>query len=296
MAVTVAKVTTAPMESSLRMLGTTTARQRVTVRAPAAGRLSGLHVGLGDQVRRGAKIASITTREEEAVRLGLALDRQLDPQNADGMAGAIRRRISSTGIPVRATDSGIVSQRFVADGQLVADMDQIIELIDPSSIYVEAAAPIGAAQQIHVGSQAGVTSPLTPGAPLPARVAAISPTFNQNGATVPVRLEFTSDKRIEEAGATVEAKIVIASDPDATVIPAQALFQDAEHGGFYVFVLGTDSRAHRTPVELGIQGDAIVQVKSGVAPGQSVITSGGYALSDGLKVRATVQTAPDSNG
>jgi len=41
-------------------------------------------------------------------------------------------------------------------------------------------------------------------------------------------------------------------------------------------------------VATGIRTPAEVQVTQGLKPGDLVITSGGYALSDGLEVRATV--------
>jgi multidrug efflux pump subunit AcrA (membrane-fusion protein) len=49
--------------------------------------------------------------------------------------------------------------------------------------------------------------------------------------------------------------------------------------------VGKDDRAHRVPITLGIRNRDQVQVTAGLAPGDLVITSGGYALSDGLKVR-----------
>ncbi len=48
--------------------------------------------------------------------------------------------------------------------------------------------------------------------------------------------------------------------------------------------LSKDGRAHRVPVTLGIRNPEQAQVTAGLAPGDLVITSGGYALSDGLKV------------
>jgi membrane fusion protein (multidrug efflux system) len=72
------------------------------------------------------------------------------------------------------------------------------------------------------------------------------------------------------------------------VIPAAALFQDAARNNFYVFTVGSDGRAHRTVVATGIHTAAEVEVTQGLKAGDLVITSGGYALSDGLEVRAAV--------
>jgi multidrug efflux pump subunit AcrA (membrane-fusion protein) len=50
-------------------------------------------------------------------------------------------------------------------------------------------------------------------------------------------------------------------------------------------VVGTDGAAHRKPVTLGIDDGTDVQVLTGVAPGDLVITGGAYALDEGTKVR-----------
>jgi RND family efflux transporter MFP subunit len=272
------------MRNDLRLLGNTVALHRVMVRAPAAGRLIGLKLNGGDRVQRGETIARVVTREDEAALTGLAVERDLDPATAADAEAAIRRHLDSGGIAVRAPDGGVVSQRFASDGQLVGDLDQIVELIDPSSIYVEAAAPIHNLRAIRVGMPATVTSGVSPGIRFPGRVVALLPNFNPNGVTAPIRIEFSSEARVTQAGAAVEAFVTADYVPDAIVVPTTAIFDDAERNTNYVFVAGDDGRAHRINVDLGIRSQIWVQVVRGLRPGQSVITSGGYALSDGLKI------------
>jgi multidrug efflux pump subunit AcrA (membrane-fusion protein) len=54
-------------------------------------------------------------------------------------------------------------------------------------------------------------------------------------------------------------------------------------------VAGADGRAHRTPISIGIRDGGEVQVTSGLKAGELVITSGGYALADGLRVTVAHQ-------
>jgi len=285
MAVTVAKVTRAPMRNQLTLLGETAALRKIEIRAPAAGRVEGLSLQAGDPVRRGQIVASIVNRETEAARAGLAIANQLEPDHAAMMNEAVRRFASQPGITVRAPENAIVAQRLVSSGQIVAELDPLTELIDPSSVYVEAGAPIDVVRLIKPGMTASVSSPLSSGVEFPARVAAVSPAFNQAGATVPIRLQFTGPRRIDQTGASVEVRITTEDVADALVVPAAALFQD-DSGGFHVFVVGADGRAHRTAVTIGIHNLERVQITSGLELAQTVITSGGYALSDGLAVRA----------
>jgi RND family efflux transporter MFP subunit len=168
---------------------------------------------------------------------------------------------------------------------MVADLDPIVELIDPSSIYVQASIPVDELHLISPGMPATVTSELRPGVAFPARVGAMIPSFDPSSATTPVRLDFTGSESIPEIGAPVEARIVTSNIPDALAIPATALFQDVGQNHYHVFVAGPDGRAHRVNVTTGVHDGPKVQVLNGIRAGDQVITSGGYALSDGLRIR-----------
>jgi multidrug efflux pump subunit AcrA (membrane-fusion protein) len=59
----------------------------------------------------------------------------------------------------------------------------------------------------------------------------------------------------------------------------------AQDGTKSVMVVGDDGAAHRKPVTLGIADADDVQVTSGLAPGDMVITGGAYGLDEGTKVK-----------
>lgn len=288
MAVTAARVTIAPMHNELRLLGTTVALRHITLRAPAAGRVLGLKIESGDRVRRGEVVARIISREVEAAESGLAIAQRLDPAEAATMADSVKPYVHGAGIAVTVPEDAVVAQRLVSSGQIIADLDPLADLIDPRSVYVEAAVPIDELASIKPGMEAVVTSPLRPRTDFPARVAALPPSLSQGGSTAPVRVEFLGSQHLERVGAPAELRVTTVFVPDAIVIPAAALFQDATGGGYYMFVARSDGRAHRQPVTVGIRTADRVQVIAGVHPGDLVITSGGYALSDGLKIKVAV--------
>jgi len=288
MAVSGVRATKKPMRSELRLLGETEARRHISLRAPAAGRVIGLNLLTGDRVKRGEVVAQIISREDEAAINGLAVARRVDPANASSLADSVKRYVRGAGVPVIAPENAIVAQRIVSSGQLVADLDQLADLIDPRSVFVNAAVPVSDLAAIRPGMEAIVDSPLDPRVDFLTRVAGLSPSFNQTGATATARIEFTGAQRIYEAGAPVEARVTIKLVPNATVIPVSALFEDAARNSYYVFVAASDGRGHRQTVTLGIRSQSEVQITSGVLPGQVVITSGGYALSDGMRVKVTL--------
>lgn len=283
LAVSAAKVTVAPMHAELHLLGITVAAHHIILRAPVAGRVLGMNLKVGDVVRRGEIVAHVLSHEIEAAEQGLAVARKLDAKDAQALADRVERYTASPGIAVVAPKGGVVSLPPVSSGQEVNYLDPLVDLIDPTSVYVDAAVPLDDLYLIRPGMKAVVRSPLKPGAAMAAQVAAVVPASNPASATAPVRLEFTGANRIMQAGAPVEVQLITRVVPDAVVVPAAALFQDVG-GGFHVFVVGRDGRAHRVRVELGIRTATRAQVTSGLSAGQTVITSGGYALSEGLRV------------
>ncbi|HXR23852.1 MAG TPA: efflux RND transporter periplasmic adaptor subunit [Candidatus Binataceae bacterium] len=287
MAVSGARVTIAPLRQELRLLGTTVARRHVTLRAPAAGRIMGFDLRVGEPVRKGATVARVINREVEAAASGLAVAQSIDRADAPALAAALKRNLPSAAITVTAPEDGVVAQPLVSNGQMVTALDPLADLIDPRSVYVEAAVPVSELAAVRPGMAAVVVSPIHPGRSLDARVAAISPSFSPGGATAPARIEFAGPERIAEVGAPAEVSVTTAVVPAAIVIPSSALFEDATHGTWYVFVAGADGRAHRTTVALGIRDGDRTQVIAGVSAGAIVITSGGYALADGLRVHVT---------
>jgi membrane fusion protein (multidrug efflux system) len=283
--VTAAKAEVQPMKSELHLLGKTVASRHVIVRAPTPGRVVGLKLASGDSVRKGQLVARVINRETEAAEAGLAVARKIDPQSADALTKSVGRYNHSAGIPVIAPEAGVVSQPPVSNGQMVADLDTLVDLIDPASLYVEASVPVSQLSFVKPGMPATVTSAIRPGAEIPARVGPAMPNFDATSSTSAVRMDFVGDERIAEAGAPVEVRVETATAPDAIVIPAIALFQDPGKDKCHVFVIGADGHARRTDVKLGLRDSDRVQVIDGIKAGDAVVTSGGYALSDGLSVR-----------
>ncbi len=160
----------------------------------------GLELQSGDRVRTGQVVAHVINREVEAAEQGLEVAQQIDPAEAASLARSVNRYTHEPGIAVTAPENAIVSQRLVSSGQLVTDLEPLADLIDPKSIYVEAAVPVDDISLVRPGMSATVTSPLDPGIDFPARVAALSPSFTPGAATSPARLELIGSRTISRSG------------------------------------------------------------------------------------------------
>ena len=161
--VSAARAEVHPMTSELRLLGKTVAMRHVIVRAPTAGRVTGMKLVSGDSVRKGQVIAHVINREIEAAEAGLAVARKIDPQDAPALSESVGRYNHTAGIPVVAPESGIVSAPPVTSGQMVADLDTIVDLIDPATLYIDTSVPISQLSLVRPGMLATVTTPFRPG-------------------------------------------------------------------------------------------------------------------------------------
>ncbi|HCB13749.1 MAG TPA: efflux transporter periplasmic adaptor subunit [Gammaproteobacteria bacterium] len=83
-------------------------------------------------------------------------------------------------------------------------------------------------------------------------------------------------------GYRVEARFIVWHEEQVLQIPANALFRQGE--GWAVFVI-ENGQAHRRAVEIGQRGALNVEVRSGLAEGEQVVTHPDGALQNGAAVR-----------
>lgn len=102
---------------------------------------------------------------------------------------------------------------------------------------------------------------------------------------VRVIADFTSPRELWQRlgdGYRVEARFVVWAGDDVLQIPASALFR--LNSGWAVFVV-QDGRARINPVEVGQRAGLIVEVVSGLAAGDRIISHPDDKISDGVRVK-----------
>ena len=106
----------------------------------------------------------------------------------------------------------------------------------------------------------------------------LGPKGVQVNAVLPGMIETEMSGRVRKrAGEAILARIPAERHENALVVPAAAVTRDTE--GAAVYVLNGDV-AERTPVKTGIETPEAVEILSGVAEGQTVLTSNIHGLGD----------------
>lgn len=184
---------------------------------------------------------------------------------------------------IRSPINGVVTDRPLFAGETAAAGAPLITVMDTSALLAKTHLAASLAQQMKLGDAAAVHVPGMAD-PVPAKVSMISPALDPGSTTVEVWLKIDNRAGKLKAGAPVKVTISGRSAAQAWKIPDSAIVT-AEDGTKSVMFVGSDGAAHRKAVTLGIDDGTDVQVLSGVASGDLVITGGAYGLDDGTKVK-----------
>ena len=200
---------------------------------------------------------------------------------------------------IRSPINGVVTDRPLFAGETAAAGAPLITVMDTSILIAKAHLAQSVAQQMKVGDTAQLQVPGIAD-PVDAKVSLISPALDPGSTTVEVWVKADNKKGELKVGTPIKIVITGRSVEKAWKIPQTAVLT-AQDGSKSVMVVGDDGAAHKKPVTLGITDGEDVQVLSGIAPGDTVITGGAYGLDDGTKVKvgkadADDEAKPDAKG
>ena len=257
-----------------------------------AADVSGKRAAVGQANARLELAKAAVARLSGLVQQGVAAKREVEEarrEQADAEGGvaqaqsALDAAIALAGrATVRAHFAGVVAKRWHNVGDLVdaSASDPVLRVIDPRHLQIVAAVPVAELTRVQPGHTATIVGP-GGGDGEGARVVTRSAQIDTGSATGDVRMSFDKPTSMP-AGTAVEVTILAEERKNVLVIPAAAIVRDGDQT--FVFVAGTDNKAHRHAVTLGLTTRESVEVKSGVAAGDQIITKGQDGLPDGAAI------------
>jgi multidrug efflux system membrane fusion protein len=131
--------------------------------------------------------------------------------------------------------------------------------------------------------------------PVHGKVTFTDNTVDPTTGTIRLKATFGNDEKRLWPGQFVNVTLTLTTQPDAIVIPAQAV-QSGQGGSQFVFVVKEDSTVdnRRITVER-TQGNETVVAK-GLSPGERVVIDGQPRLTPGAKVEVRAPAAPGEGG
>jgi membrane fusion protein, multidrug efflux system len=215
-----------------------------------------------------------------------------------GEAAVENARLDLKYCTIRSPVNGVTGQIKVDQGNLIKANDNdnpMVTIRQTTPIYVVFSVPEQNLPQLkkHMAEHpldVAVVVPGGEGQMIRGELDFVDNSVDQTTGTILLRATFANKDRVLWPGQFVNVTLTLTTQPDAVVIPSQAL-QTGQHGS-YVFVVTPSSIAEYRPVTLTrtIDGEAVVA--TGIAPGDNVVTDGQLRLTQGALV--TIVRADES--
>jgi len=214
-------------------------------------------------------------------------------------ADALQRLIDALG----ATESGVLLLAASIDGIVVAQSaivgqgvdagQSIAQIVDLAVVQIEGEAPerllsLLAASQGAVARIRGGGNGAADGE---GKVRFVSPVIDATKRTGHIIIDAENHAGALRQGQFVELSVVLDINESAVVVPASAIVKEGPLQ--YVFVKEDDTFRKRD-VATGIRDDRIVEITQGLVPGDVVVVSGAFSLSQLKGEAPAVAAAPDT--
>lgn len=296
-----------------RVQGDVATRENIIIYPEFSGVLTRVYVTEGQQVARGALLATIddgglrsqlsqletqaalakTTFERQQrlweQNIGSEiqfLEAQSTYQSAQNAVDQLKSQLGKTN--VRAPFSGVIDEVITDQGQVVSPgQNPLFRLVNLQDMYVEASVPETYLNMIKTGTDVIVE--------LPAINQQFEGKVKQVGSFInPDNRTFQVEVTIPESGGLVKPNLIATvrlndyTAENAIVIPENAIQKNSMgESVVYTFEQENDSIgiAKRVIIETGYNQDNLVEVTSGLEPGAQVIIQGSRNLRDQQKVR-----------
>jgi len=181
--------------------------------------------------------------------------------------------------------SGVVETRHVSVGDYVKDGGALFTLTDTSDLRVEIPFPETAGHQLQTGQVLQLESPLAPGLTVSAMVEEIRPQVGSMNRSLMVIAHVTNPGPWRPQ-ATVNGILVVATRPDAVVIPLASVVRRPARNKVYRLASRQSPEVQQVVVRTGVKQDGWVEISEGLEPGAVVVVEGAAFLTDGAQITA----------
>lgn len=308
------------LEDTVRGFGSLRASEQVVLRPEVAGRLRAVHFEEGSEVaagtllfeldaekltqQRAARAAALRqatvrladaerqlTRQRELRRRDLSSEEALDQARTEHEgAEAERDRLQAelalieaelADTRIEAPFDGAVSERLVDRGAYVAVGEALARLYRLAPLEVSFNLPERYLRRLEASQRVTLRTVSDPGTNFEGEISFISPAVDEGTRTVLVKAEVANSDRTLRPGSFVSADVTLARRTGRPVISAESLVATRE--GYMVFVIDGERAAARK-IETGLRQGGLVEVVSGLEPGERIVRQGHQRLDDGQRI------------
>jgi len=267
---------------------------------------------LGEPVRKGEPLFSVYSPElyaaqEEYLQALRSQERARAtqaPERADYLVRAARKRlelwdiaprdveqIARTGepleqLPIRARTSGFIVEKNLVSGGAFEAGQRLYRIAPLTRVWVEAEVYESELALVREGQAAQVTLPSQPQQHIEATVAYVYPTLDPRTRTARVRLELPNPDLALRPD--MYANVLLRAERGERLLVPQSAVLYAGERSFVFRALG-DGRFRPQQVEVGLRGGDDVEILSGLAAGENIVSSGTFLIASESRLRAALE-------
>jgi RND family efflux transporter MFP subunit len=286
------------------VVGSVRAKSVASIEAKVSGRIAKMHVDLGQRVAKDQLLAEIDAKEVKAQydravanrdqaqrdykRFADLLQKQITSrQEFDAVEArfrvaeaALREAESMLGyVEVRSPFDGVVVRKLADTGDFAAPGKPILQIENPEKLRFEADVPEALIDTVRSGARVDVLISSLSG-PLHGTVSDISPTADPVSRTFLVRVELPGEKGCK-AGQFGRALFPTGNYSSIGVTSSAVVLR----GQMEMVFIDDGGRARLRLVKTGKRFGDEVELISGVATGERIITEHAQDLNDGQAIR-----------
>lgn len=226
---------------------------------------------------------ALTQKEAAAARVAAA---KAQVAAADEDVRQAKTRISKA--VIRAPFDGVVAERSVSPGDVVGEMQKVVfRIVDNRLLDLTVSVPSGESGALRPGQALSFTTDALPGKMFAGKVKYINPVVSEADRSVRVVAEVRNVPETLRSGMFVKGRIVTGKRPDVLHVPRGSLLSwDVAARKGELFALDNNVARRRTVRTGAVSGD-LVEIASGLAKGETVVTRGGFNVKDGDRVNLT---------
>jgi Cu(I)/Ag(I) efflux system membrane fusion protein len=303
----------APLVRTLRVAGMVDddATRHRYLAATIKGRVDKLYVNyVGAEVEEGEPLAEFFSREllaaiseynhaggEGGLRQAAILKLRQMGLTEKQIAGLPKRDPKSLTVQILAPVSGTVVAQEVFEGKWVEEGEKMLEIADFRKMWFKFDAYERDLPWLKLGQEVEIRTPSHPGRVFKAPITFIDPNLDEITRTAKVRVDL-DNPLVEENGRMSRTFLhrlfaegsVQLTTPETLVVPRAAVLWPG--GQPRVFVDEGEGAFRLRRVALGREGDAHLEITSGLAAGDKVVVRGGVLLDGQAQLLNNYEDAP----
>lgn len=264
------------------------------------GRIRNIFVEVGDQVRKGQRLA-----EMDAVNM-VNLETQIDNMRKmynrvlelHSVGGASQQELDNAKLQLTVAESnyknlqentmllspinGIVSARNYDNGDMYAGQMPILTVMQINPVLLKINVSEAYFTKVKVGMPVEIKLDVYEDEVFNGKVSLVYPTIDERSRTFSVEIRLNNQNTKVRPGMFARVYINF-GELNRVVVPDQAIVKQAGSGTRYVYV-HEDGKVYFKPVELGRRLESEYELISGIESGSDVVIAGHVRLADGIEV------------